>query len=144
MLVLDLDRFKIVNDTLGHSAGDALLRKVAARLAGCVREEDLVARPGGDEFTVIATRTATGHAIAEVAQRLVDAVIDPFELDGREVFITASVGVAVSEHGAETPEELLRDADAAMYRAKQQGGGRFEIFDVTLRRHLAQCSRPSP
>ncbi|MGA2926541.1 MAG: PAS domain S-box protein, partial [Solirubrobacteraceae bacterium] len=138
VLVLDLDRFKLVNDTLGHGAGDALLRKVAARLAGCVREEDLVARPGGDEFTVVATRTATDHAIAEVAQRLLDAVIDPFELDGREVFITASVGVAVSDHGAETPEELLRDADAAMYRAKQQGGGRFEIFDVTLRHHLVQ------
>jgi diguanylate cyclase (GGDEF)-like protein/PAS domain S-box-containing protein len=138
VLVLDLDRFKIVNDTLGHSAGDVLLLKVAARLAGCMREEDLIARPGGDEFTVVATRTATDHAIAEVAQRLIDAVIEPFELDGREVFITASVGVAISDHGSETPEELLRDADAAMYRAKQQGGGRFEIFDVTLRHHLVQ------
>jgi diguanylate cyclase (GGDEF)-like protein/PAS domain S-box-containing protein len=138
VLALDLDRFKIINDTLGHSAGDVLLLKVAARLAGCMREEDLIARPGGNEFTVIATRTATDHAIAEVAQRLIDAVIDPFELDGREVFITASVGVAVSDHGSETPEELLRDADAAMYRAKEQGGGRYEIFDVTLRHHLVQ------
>jgi diguanylate cyclase (GGDEF)-like protein len=138
VLVLDLDRFKIINDTLGHSAGDVLLLNVAARLTGCMREEDLIARPGGDEFTVVATRTATDHAIAEVAQRLIDAVIEPFELDGHEVFITASVGVAVSDHGSETPEELLRDADAAMYRAKEQGGGRFEIFDVTLRDHLVQ------
>ena len=138
VLVLDLDRFKAVNDTLGHSAGDALLRNVAARLTGCVREEDLVARPGGDEFTVIATRTATDHAIAEVAQRLIDAVIEPFQVDGREVFITASVGVAVSDHGSETPEELLRDADAAMYRAKQRGGNRFELFDLALRHHLLQ------
>ncbi len=138
VLVLDLDRFKLINDTLGHSAGDVLLRKVAARLAGCVREEDLVARPGADEFTVVATRTATDRAIAEVAQRLIDAVIEPFELDGREVFITASVGVAVSDHATETPEELLRDADAAMHRAKEQGGGRFEIFDVTLRHRLVQ------
>jgi diguanylate cyclase (GGDEF)-like protein/PAS domain S-box-containing protein len=138
VLVLDLDRFKAVNDTLGHSAGDALLRKLAARLSGCVRDEDLVARPGGDEFTVIRTCTAPDHAISEVAQRLVDAVIEPFDLDGHEVFLTASVGVAVSEHGDESPEELLRDADAAMYHAKKQGGGRFEAFDVSLRHHLIQ------
>ncbi|MGO9902844.1 MAG: EAL domain-containing protein [Solirubrobacteraceae bacterium] len=136
VLVLDLDRFKTVNDTLGHSAGDALLRKVAVRLAACVREEDLVARPGGDEFTVICTRTGTDGGICEIAQRLVDAVIEPFELDGREVFITASVGISISEHGGETPEELLRDADAAMYRAKALGGSRFEIFDIALRHHL--------
>jgi diguanylate cyclase (GGDEF)-like protein len=126
VLVLDLDCFKAVNDTLRHTSGDTLLRRVAARLTACVREEDLVARPGGDEFTVVCTRTATDHAIAEVAQRVVDAVVEPFEIAGREVFITASVGVAVSEHGVETPEELLRDADAAMYRAKELGGGRFE------------------
>ncbi len=138
VLVLDLDRFKTVNDTLGHSAGDALLRQVATRLTACVREEDLVARPGGDEFTVLCTRTASDGAICEVAQRLVDAVVEPFELEGREVFLTASVGVTLSEHGAETPEELLRDADAAMYLAKERGGSRFEVFDVALRQHLVQ------
>ena len=134
--MLDVDRFKDVNDTLGHSAGDALLRKLAARLTGCVREEDLVARPGGDEFTVVCTRAANDHAIAEVATRLVDAAVKPFQIDGGEVFMTASVGVAVSEHGSESPEELLRDADAAMYRAKNLGGGRFELFDPQLRQHL--------
>ncbi|MGO9790669.1 MAG: EAL domain-containing protein [Solirubrobacteraceae bacterium] len=138
VLVLDLDRFKVLNDTLGHSVGDTLLRRVAARLTACVREEDLVARPGGDEFTVVCTRTASDHAIAEVAARLVESVLEPFEIDGREVFLTASVGVAVSEHGRETPEELLRDADAAMYRAKDLGGGRFEAFDVALRHHLLE------
>ncbi len=138
VLTLDVDRFKDVNDTLGHSAGDTLLRKLAARLTGCVREEDLVARPGGDEFTVVCTRAASDLAIAEVAERLVEAVVDPFEIDGREVFVTASVGVAISEHGRESPEELLRDADAAMYRAKDLGGGRFEIFDMKLRQHLVQ------
>ncbi len=138
VLVLDLDGFKAVNDTLGHSAGDALLKKVAARLSACVRDEDLVARPGGDEFTVICTRTASNGAVPEVAQRLVDAVIEPFELDGREVFITASVGVSRSEHGRETPDELLRDADAAMYRAKALGGSRYEIFDIALRHRLIQ------
>jgi diguanylate cyclase (GGDEF)-like protein/PAS domain S-box-containing protein len=102
VLELDLDRFKSVNDTLGHSAGDSLLRKVAARLTGCVREEDLVARPGGDEFTIVATRTASDHAIATLAQRLVDSLSAPFDLDGHEVFVTGSIGVAVCEHG-ETP-----------------------------------------
>ncbi len=138
VLMLDLDRFKVVNDTLGHGAGDALLRRVAKRLAACVREEDLVARPGGDEFTVLCTRTDTDHAIAEVAQRLVDAVVEPFDEDGREVFVTVSIGVAVSERGAGTAEELLRDADAAMYRAKELGGGRFEVFDTTLRSRLVE------
>jgi diguanylate cyclase (GGDEF)-like protein/PAS domain S-box-containing protein len=136
VLVLDLDRFKAVNDTLGHGTGDMLLCRVAARLSACVREEDLVARPGGDEFTVVCTRTATDHAIAEVAQRLVDCLAEPFEIAGHEVFVAASVGLAVSEHGRETAEELLRDADAAMYRAKELGGGRFEAFDVALREHL--------
>ena len=138
VLVLDLDRFKMVNDTLGHGAGDALLRRVAARLTNCVREEDLVARPGGDEFTVVCARTDTDHAIADVAQRLVDAVVEPFDDDGREVFVTVSIGVAVSERGAETAEELLRDADAAMYRAKELGGGRFELFNATLRSRLVE------
>ncbi len=138
LLALDLDRFKTVNDTLGHTVGDTLLRSVAARLTACVREEDLVSRQGGDEFAVICTRTATDHAIAEVAQRLLDALVEPFQIDGREVFITASVGVAVSEHGSETPEELLRDADAAMNRAKELGGARLEAFDVSLRHRLVE------
>ena len=138
VLVLDVDRFKLVNDALGHTAGDRLLRQLSAKLVGCVREEDLVARPGGDEFTVVCTRTANDHAIGEVAQRLVDAVDQPLEIDGQEVFLTASVGVAVSEHGAETAEELLRDAEAAMFRAKELGGGRFEAFDPALRHRLVE------
>ena len=138
VLALDLDRFSVANDTLGHSAGDALLRQVAARLAGCVREEDFVARPGGDEFTIVATRTATDHAINEVAQRLVDAVTEPLEVNGDEVILTASVGVAISERGSDTAEELLRDAEAAMYRAKQLGGGRYEAFDPALRERLVE------
>ena len=138
VLMLDVDRFKDVNDTLGHSAGDALLRKLASRLSGCVREEDLVARPSGDEFTVVCTRAANDRAIAEVAKRLVNAAVKPFQIDGGEVFMTASVGVAISEHGSESPDELLRDADAAMYRAKNLGGGRFELFDQELRHHLMQ------
>ena len=138
VLALDLDRFKVFVDTLGHSAGDTLLRKVADRLSSCVREEDLVARHGGDEFAVVCARTTTDHAVAEVARRLVDALVEPFDIDGHEVSITASVGVAVSQHGDETPEELLRDAVAAMHRARELGGGRFEAFDVSLRLRLVE------
>ena len=138
VLVLDLDRFKAVNDTLGHSAGDALLQEVAQRLSKCVRDGDMVARPGGDEFTAICTLTADDGTITDIAQRLVDAVIEPFLVNDREVFVTASVGVAISQHAIETPEELLRDADAAMYRAKELGGSRFEVFDAKLRQRLVQ------
>ena len=138
LLSLDLDRFKAVNDTLGHTVGDTLLRQVAARLSACVREEDLVSHPGGDEFAAVCTRAGTDHAIDAVAQRLVDAVVEPFEVAGREVFLTASVGVAVSDRGDETAEALLRDADAAMYRAKELGGGRYETFDLSLRHRLVE------
>jgi diguanylate cyclase (GGDEF)-like protein/PAS domain S-box-containing protein len=138
VLKLDLDRFKLINQTLGPDVGDALLRKVAVQLTACVREEDLVARPGADEFTVVCTRTAGDHAIGEVAQRLVDAVSKLIEIDGHELFLTASVGVVVSEHGSETPEELLCDAETAMHRAKERGGGRFETFDMALRHRLVE------
>jgi diguanylate cyclase (GGDEF)-like protein len=138
VLALDLDRFKVFIDTVGHPAGDTLLRKVAARLTACVREEDLVARNGGDEFAIVCSRTTTDHAVAEVAGRLVEALVEPFDIDGREVSISASVGVAVSQHGDETPEELLRDAVAAMHRARELGGGRFEAFDVSLRLRLVE------
>jgi diguanylate cyclase (GGDEF)-like protein len=138
VLSVDLDRFKVFVDTVGHPAGDTLLRKVAARLSSCMREEDLVARHGGDEFAVVCARTTTDHAVAEVAQRIVDALVEPFEIEGREVSITASVGVAVSLHGDETPEELLRDAVAATHRARELGGGRFEAFDASLRHRLVE------
>ncbi len=138
VLMLDLDRFKVVNDTLGHTVGDALLRKVAARLRDCVREEDLVARPGGGEFAIVCTRTDTDHAVLEIARRVVDVIAAPFEIDDREVFVAASIGVAVSEPDCGAGEELLRDADAAMYRAKELGGGRFEVFDSAMRRRLIE------
>jgi diguanylate cyclase (GGDEF)-like protein len=136
--LLDLDRFKVVNDTLGHAVGDAMLRQVAARLTGCVRSEDIVARLGGDEFVVVCTRTETGRAVGRVAQRIVDAFAEPFQVEGRELTCTASVGVVVAVTGAETPGDLLRDADAAMYRAKGAGGGRFELFDAALHTELVE------
>ena len=138
VLALDLDRFRVFIDAVGHPAGDTLLRKVAARLTACMREEDLVARNGGDEFAIVCARTTTDHAVGEVAGRLVDALVEPFDIDGHEVSISASIGVAVSQHGDETPEELLRDAVAAMHRARELGGGRFEAFDVSLRHRLVE------
>ena len=138
VLVVELDRFKILNDTLGHGVGDEVLRQVAARLLASVREGDLVARQGGDEFAVVCTRAATDHAVALVAQRLVDAVKEPFYIDGQEVLISASVGLAVTEDTDETPAELVRDAVAAMHRAKELGGGRFEAFNASLRARLLE------
>jgi diguanylate cyclase (GGDEF)-like protein len=138
VLVLELDRFKLLNDTLGHAVGDEVLRRVAARLLACVREDDLVARQGGDEFAVVCTRAATDHAVALVAQRLADAVREPIDIDGHEVLVTASVGLAVTEDADETPEELVRDAVATMHRAKELGGGRFEAFNVSLRERLVE------
>jgi diguanylate cyclase (GGDEF)-like protein/PAS domain S-box-containing protein len=135
VLLLDLDRFKYLNDTLGHGAGDGLLREVAMRLRGEMRDEDVVARLGGDEFVVVCTDARGDAAIAEVAQRIVDVVGQPFRVGGRELFVAASVGVAVGGGGA-SAEGLLRDADAAMYRAKEEGGARYEIFDADLRARL--------
>ena len=138
VLALDLDRFKDVNDGLGHRVGDAVLRQVAARLRACVRDEDLLARPGADEFSVVATRTDTDQAIADLAQRLLDAVVMPFSVEGHEVFLSASIGVAVSDAGRETAEELLRSADAALSRARREGGSRYETSDATLRDRLVE------
>ncbi|MGA2928477.1 MAG: EAL domain-containing protein [Solirubrobacteraceae bacterium] len=138
VITLDLDRFKVINDTLGRDVGDALLRQLASRLLGCVREEDLVAHAGGDEFTIITTRTETDHAIEVIAGRILATISERYEIDGREVPISASVGVALSHHGQGSSEELLRDAEAAMYRAKNLGGARYSIFDSTLRARLLE------
>jgi diguanylate cyclase (GGDEF)-like protein/PAS domain S-box-containing protein len=137
VLLLDLDRFKYLNDTLGHSLGDALLREVAMRLRSEVRDEDVVARLGGDEFVIVCMEPAGEAGIAEIAQRIVDVLAEPFSVGARELFATASVGVAVGGAGA-TAERLLRDADAAMYRAKDGGGARYEVFDAELRARLVQ------
>jgi diguanylate cyclase (GGDEF)-like protein/PAS domain S-box-containing protein len=135
VMMIDLDRFKYLNDTLGHGIGDELLCAVAERLRGAVRDEDLVARLGGDEFVVVCAEAESDAAIGEVAQRLVDVLAQPFGVAGRELHVSASVGVTVANEGA-SADSLLRDADAAMYRAKERGGGRFEVFDAALRARL--------
>jgi diguanylate cyclase (GGDEF)-like protein/PAS domain S-box-containing protein len=131
VLFCDLDRFKTVNDSLGHSAGDALLVAVAERLRSAVGGDDVVARTGGDEFTVIHEGSEGVAGAMAAAHRLVAAMEAPFRLRGRRVYAALSVGVAVAGHGA-TAEALIRDADAAMYRAKERGGRRAELFDIIM------------
>ena len=136
VLFLDLDRFKIVNDSLGHDAGDELLEALGARFAAVLRPGDVVARFGGDEFTVLCEDLEPGVADRQaigVAERLIDALREPFHVGGEEHFVSASVGIAISLDGTDRPEALLRDADAAMYRAKENGKGRCEVFDEQMR-----------
>ncbi|CAN5481873.1 EAL domain-containing protein [soil metagenome] len=141
LLFLDLDRFKLVNDILGHGTGDMLLRLIAERLAQSVREEDLIARDpidttlarlGGDEFIILLEDLHSAADAARVAERIEQAVSRPCVIDGHEIVTSVSIGVAPGSSRYENAEELLRDADAAMYRAKASGRGRYAIFDATL------------
>ncbi len=136
VLFFDLDRFKVVNDSMGHEAGDELLVAVARRLESVLRPGDTVARFGGDEFTVLCEDLpANGGRVRalEIAERLSSAITAPIMLQANETFLSASIGIAIASTGEERPEELLRDADAAMYHAKEMGRGRVEVFDDTLR-----------
>ncbi len=131
VLFIDLDRFKVVNDSLGHGPGDELLVAFADRLRAAVRPEDTIARFGGDEFVVLCEQPAGSRTIFAIAERLDRALTEPFNLDGGEVFLTASMGLVI---GAEpSPDALLRNADAAMYRAKERGRNRLEVFDDRMR-----------
>ena len=132
VLFLDLDRFKIINDSLGHMVGDQLLVGIARRLEICLRPGDTVARLGGDEFTILLEDLASVPEVIEVAERLQKALALPFNLNGHEVFTTVSIGIALSSTGYDRPEEVLRDADTAMYRAKMLGKARHEVFDKTM------------
>jgi len=142
VLFLDLDRFKIVNDSLGHLIGDQLLIAIARRLESCLRSSDTVARlgggytvarTGGDEFTILLDDIKQVSDATRVAERIQKELLLPFNLSGHEVFSTVSIGIAISATGYEQPEELLRDADTAMYRAKALGKARYEVFDTTMR-----------
>jgi diguanylate cyclase (GGDEF)-like protein/PAS domain S-box-containing protein len=132
VLFLDLDRFKVINDSLGHMVGDQLLVGIARRLEICLRPGDTVARLGGDEFTILLEDLAGVPEVIDVAERLQKALALPFNLNGHEVFTTVSIGIALSSTGYDRPEEVLRDADTAMYRAKVLGKARHEVFDKTM------------
>jgi diguanylate cyclase (GGDEF)-like protein/PAS domain S-box-containing protein len=130
VLFLDLDRFKVVNDSLGHSAGDRLLVAVADRISGAMGPTDVVARFGGDEFTIMCLNVTSEETAELVAERLAEEIARPVALMEGEVFVTASVGIALSGSVGDSPETLLRNADAAMYRAKDLGRDRAELFDA--------------
>jgi diguanylate cyclase (GGDEF)-like protein/PAS domain S-box-containing protein len=129
VLFLDLDRFKVVNDSLGHHVGDELLQVIAERLRASVRMNDTVARFGGDEFAVLLEELVDVDEASQIAGRLGQTVAAPVNLSGYEVFTSASVGIALCTSGLDRPEYLLRNADVAMYRAKGSGAGRYEVFD---------------
>jgi diguanylate cyclase (GGDEF)-like protein len=138
VLFLDLDRFKVINDSVGHLAGDQMLKQAGARLAACVRPFDVVARLGGDEFAVLLEDVNLPEEACHVAQRAIESLSEPMHIDGKELFTSASVGIALGHSRYRRAEELLRDADVAMYRAKAHGRQRFEIFDERLHREALQ------
>ncbi|HEX9943463.1 MAG TPA: EAL domain-containing protein [Thermoanaerobaculia bacterium] len=133
VLFLDLDRFKLVNDSLGHAAGDRLLTEVARRLESCVRLGDTVARLGGDEFAVLLEEVGDISDATRAAARVHQALAAPCDLGGRQVFTSTSIGIALSATGYESAEGMLQDADIAMYRAKSLGASRYEVFDEAMR-----------
>jgi len=140
ILCLDLDRFKAVNDTLGHPVGDALLKLVSGRLLDCVRELDTVARVSGDEFVVLLASEEPAKAAAALASRIIEALSAPFDVNGQQVVIGTSIGIAVSPHDGTEPEALLKHADLALYRSKNEGRGTYSFFEPEMNR-LAQARR---
>jgi diguanylate cyclase (GGDEF)-like protein len=135
VLFVDLDRFKSVNDRLGHAAGDQLLKLVGERIGECIRGSDTAARLGGDEFAVLLEESHSDADASDTARRIIEALQKPFVVDGREVFIGASIGIATGRHGA---EELLRQSDVAMYRAKADGKGRAVRYEASMQAQVLE------
>ncbi len=141
VLFLDLDCFKEVNDNLGHIIGDRLLIAVARRLEACVRTEDTVARLGGDEFVILLDEITDASDAIHVADRIQEALQEPFEVSGHQVFTMASIGITLSTTGYERLEDVLRDADTAMYRAKTLGKARYEVVDAAMHARVLALSQ---
>ena len=138
VLFLDLDRFKLLNDSFGHTFGDLLLIQVAQKLKVCLRGEDTIARMGGDEFAILLDDLGEPVQAERLAERLQKELAEPFELKGREIRTTASIGIALSTIGYQRPEDLLRDADTAMYRAKSSEKGKYEVFNTHMHQHAVR------
>jgi diguanylate cyclase (GGDEF)-like protein/PAS domain S-box-containing protein len=138
VVFLDLDRFKRINDSLGHHRGDELLIATSRRLESCLRSVDTVARIGGDEFAVLLEDISSVHAARRLVERMIGALTPPFLLTGHEVFVRASIGLAMGGGRYNTPAELLRDADAAMYLSRRPGAEGYQVFDEEMRQEWAQ------
>jgi diguanylate cyclase (GGDEF)-like protein len=132
VLFLDLDRFKVVNDSVGHLVGDELLKEAARRIQRCIRDPDMVARLGGDEFAIVVDHLHGSDDAVTVAERVIRSLSEPMRIAGKELYTSASIGIAHADPRYRKPEELLRDADVAMYRAKAAGRQRFALFDEHL------------
>ena len=132
ILYLDLDRFKIINDTLGHAVGDLLLQEVGKRLRRCTREVDTVARIGGDEFSIVLVHLNDALDAEHVATKILKALAKPVQADEHEIFITTSIGISIYPNHDDEPEGLLKKADAAMYQAKAQGRNNYQIYDPSM------------
>lgn len=138
VLCIDLDRFKEINDTLGHSAGDLLIKGCADRLRAAVRETDTIARIGGDEFAIIQTAVDQPKGARQLCNRLLKSITRPYHLDGHEVLVTASIGVAVANSGRATPERMLQKADIALYKAKEEGRNTYRFYEPGMDAYLHQ------
>jgi diguanylate cyclase (GGDEF)-like protein/PAS domain S-box-containing protein len=132
VMYLDLDHFKLVNDGLGHSLGDALLSEVAARLQSCVRASDTISRLGGDEFTILLIDTSSSEAIAGVARKILQSFAHPIRVEGHDLFVTASIGISIFPGDGDDVETLLKCADSAMYRAKELGRNQAQMFTASM------------
>lgn len=133
VLYLDLNKFKTINDSMGHEAGDHLLKQVASRLKSMVRDIDTVSRMGGDEFAILLEAASTSEDLTTIIQRIQASLALPYDLQGREIVSGASIGVVMSIAAYEQMDDILRDADTAMYHAKASGGNQFKVFDVSIK-----------
>lgn len=136
VLFLDLDRFKSINDSLGRTAGDQLLQQLSQRFKKTIREGDTIARFGGDEFVILLDDFDSDNSLSLIAQKILNSLAIPFEINGHEIFISASIGISISPHDGENPDTLLRNADIAMYRAKELGKNNFQYYSEAMTAHV--------
>ena len=135
---IDLDRFKVINDSLGHSAGDKVLQEISARLKDAMREADSVGRMGGDEFVIVAPQIHGVEDAVHIAQKVRDAVREPMQIEGRELFVSCSMGIAMYPNDGDSAEALLKNADTAMYRAKAQASDLFQLYTAEMNAHATE------